>query len=116
MNMPPKRRSLSDGIKKPERLSEIPAYALKKTKGFFSRLFYIFALVWQSAPLVLIAMMLLCLLDGLLPVFGAYVSSHLLNAIQELIEDKGSGTIPTDVITAMRPLVFLFILNLVYLF
>ena len=116
MNMPPKRRTLSDGIAKPEKLSEVPSYVCKKIKGFFSRLFYIFSLVWQSAPLILIAMIVLCILDGLLPVFGAYVSSHLLNGIQDLIEKKGLGLIPTDVFEALRPLVFLFILTLVYMF
>jgi ABC-type multidrug transport system fused ATPase/permease subunit len=107
---------MSDGLEKPKKLSQYPAYIWKKICGFFSRLFYIFALVWQSAPLVLITMMTLCLIDGLLPVVGAYISSHLLNGIQDLIEKKGMGLIQTDVFETMRPLVFLFTLNLVYLF
>ena len=114
--MPPRMHQMSDGIKKPEKLSEYPSYIGKKIRGFFSRLFYIFSLVWQSAPLILIVMMLLCLLDGVLPVVGAYISSHLLNGIQDLIEKKGMDLIQTDAFEAMRPLVFLFILNLVYLF
>lgn len=115
-SMPPKRRPMTDGIEKPKKLAEIPGYIFKKIGGFFSRLFYIFSLVWQSAPLILIAMVLLCAIDGLLPVFGAYVSSHLLNGIQSLIEDKGMGRVPTDAFEAMKPLVFLFVLNLFYLF
>ena len=114
--MPPRRPIMSDGLEKPKKLSEYPAYIRKKICGFFSRLFYIFALVWQSAPLILITMMALCLIDGLLPVVGAYISSHLLNGIQDLIEQKGMGVIQTDVFLAMRPLVFLFTLNLIYLF
>ena len=114
--MPPRRPTFNDGIEKPKKLSEIPAYAFKKIKGFFSRLFYIFSLVWQAAPLVLITMMVLCALDGVLPVFGAYISSFLLNEIAELISDKSVGQISENVIEAMRPLIFLFILNLVYLF
>jgi len=116
MHMPPKRPTLNDGIDKPKRLSEIPTYAIKKIKGFFSRLFYIFSLVWQSAPLILIAMVILCALDGVLPVFGAYISSYLLNEIADLITEKNLGLISNDVFVAMRPLVFLFTLNLVYLF
>ena len=114
--MPPRRPIMSDGLEKPKKLSEYPAYIRKKICGFFSRLFYIFALVWQSAPLILITMMALCLIDGLLPVVGAYISSHLLNGIQDLIEQKGMGVIQTDAFLAMRPLVFLFTLNLIYLF
>lgn len=116
MRMPPKRPTLSDGIEKPGKLSELPSYICKKIKGFFSRLFYIFSLVWQSSPLILIAMVILCILDGVLPVFGAYISSYLLNEIADLITEKNLGIISSDVFVAMRPLVFLFTLNLVYLF
>ena len=114
--MPPRRPTLNDGIEKPEKLSQLPGYIAKKVKGFLSRLFYIFSLVWQSAPLVLIAMIVLCILDGVLPVFGAYVSSYLLNEIADLITENSLGLISSDAIEAMRPLIFLFILNLVYLF
>ncbi len=116
--MPPpyRNRPMSDGIEKPERIRDYPKYALKKVKGFFSRLFYIFSLVWQSAPGVLIAMVALCILDGTLPVFGAYVSSDLLNEIAKLISDRSSGVISSDVVEALRPLIFLFSMNLVYLF
>ena len=116
MHMPPRRPTFNDGIEKPKKLSEVPKYALKKAKGFFSRLFYIFTLVWQSAPLILIAMILLCVLDGVLPVFGAYVSSFLLNEIAKLITDRSLGAIPNEALEAMKPLIFLFVLNLVYLF
>ena len=114
--MPPKRPTFNDGIEKPKKLSEVPSYLIKKAKGFFSRLFYIFALVWQSAPMILIAMMVLCALDGVLPVFGAYVSSYLLNEIADLITARSLGLISESALEAMRPLIFLFILNLVYLF
>lgn len=114
--MPPRRPTFNDGIEKPKRLSEYPAYMKKKVSGFFSRLFYIFALVWQSAPAVLIAMMLLCLLDGVLPVIGAYISSYLLNEISDLITDRNLGLITESALVVMKPLIFLFILNLVYLF
>ncbi len=116
MHMPPRHPTFNDGIEKPKKLSELPGYILKKTKGFFSRLFYIFSLVWQSAPLILVAMVILCALDGILPVFGAYISSYLLNEIADLITEKNLGIISSDAIEAMRPLVFLFVLNLVYLF
>ena len=114
--MPPKRPTFNDGIEKPKKLSEYPAYMVKKARGFFSRLFYIFALVWQSAPMVLIAMMLLCLLDGVLPVIGAYISSYLLNEISDLITDRTLGLITESAFVVMKPLIFLFVLNLIYLF
>ena len=115
MHMPPRRPTFNDGIAKPEKLSELPSYVYKKMKGFFSRLFYIFSLVWQSAPLVLVAMVVLCILDGTLPVFGAYVSRALLNEIADLIVDHNLGIISPDAYEALSPLIFLFVLNLVYL-
>ena len=115
MHMPPRRPTFNDGIVKPEKLSELPSYVYKKMKGFFSRLFYIFSLVWQSAPLVLVAMVVLCILDGTLPVFGAYVSRALLNEIADLIADHNLGLISPDAYEALSPLIFLFVLNLVYL-
>ena len=116
--MPPpyRDRPMSDGIEKPKSIKELPLYAFKKVRGFFSRLLYIFSLVWQSAPMVLIAMVALCILDGVLPVIGAYISSDLLNEIAKLITYRGAGVLSADVIEAMRPLIFLFVLNLVYMF
>ena len=107
---------ITDGLDKPKRLKEVPSYVVKKINGFFSRLFYIFALVWQSAPMVLVAMIALCLLDGVLPVVGAYITSDLLNGISELITANNAGIISGDAFSAMRPLIFLFVLNLIYLF
>ena len=113
--MPPRRPTFNDGIAKPKKLSEVPSYAYKKMKGFFSRLFYVFSLVWQSAPLVLVAMVVLCILDGTLPIFGAYVSRSLLNEIADLITENKLGLISSDAYETLSPLIFLFTLNLVYL-
>ena len=59
---PPKRQS--DGLEKPKKLREVPAYVAKLVHGFFSRLFYIVSLVWEAAPWMLVAMIMLCILDG----------------------------------------------------
>jgi len=107
---------MTDGIEKPKKLSEYPVYMLKRIKGFTSRLFYIIKLVWQSAPFMLIVMALFCLLDGVLPVVGAYISRDLLNAISALITERMNGTLTADVWQALSPLVFLFLMNLLYLF
>ena len=114
--MPPFPPRYNDGIKKPKSIKEIPSYIAKKVSGFTSRLFYIVKLVWQSAPFMLIAMALLCLLDGLLPVAGAYISKDLLNEIASLIGTRDAGGIGEDVFETLSPLVFLFVLNVIYMF
>ena len=101
---------------RPKRLRDMPRFLLGLVKGFLTRLFYIFSLVWKAAPALLVAMVVLCLLDGVLPVFGAYISRDLLNEIALLIEQRGAGLITEATFDVMRPLLFLFIMNLIYLF
>ena len=111
---PPKKQN--DGIPKPKSIKEIPAYLCKRIKGFFSRLLYIVSLVWETAPAVLFAMMLLCLADGLLPVVGAYISKDLLNQVQRLIGAASFGSLIEDIFVTMQPLIWLFLAYFIYLF
>ena len=94
------------------------ARLLQKCKGFFSRLLYIIGLVWQTSPAVLIAMCLLCIFDGVLPVIGAYITKYLMNGIADLIAEAPavSESISEDLFVTLRVIVFLFILEMVYLF
>ena len=117
--MPPisrRGRKLSDGIEKPKSIREVPKYLWRKFSGFFSRLFYIIGIVWETSPLILILMMLLCILDGVLPVAGAYISAELLNEISRMIADSAVNGAPSDVWAALSPLLVLFTVNMVYLF
>ncbi len=107
---------MSDGLKKPTKIREMPAYLIKSMKGFTSRLFYIISLVWETAPVVLILMALFCLLDGILPVIGAYISRELLNGIADLIAKGSVGDITSDVFETLRPVIFLLLLQFIYLF
>ena len=115
IGVPPLKRPQGDGISKPKRLKDVPSYLYKKAKGFLTRLFYIIGLVWQASPIVLIALSLFCILDGLLPVVGAYISSELLNGIAKLI---GAGGVAAgdDVFVILSPVLFLFILQMVHHF
>ncbi len=117
MRMLPKQpKPLFDGIEKPKRLRDIPSYLFKKAKGFFSHLTYIFTLVWQSSPMLLLLMLLFCLLDGVLPVFTAYISSELLNEISDLIVANRIGDVTPQMTDALRPLIILFGINLLLIF
>lgn len=109
MTPPPQRQS--DGIDRPKSIREIPAYVAKLVSGFFKRLFYIVSLVWEAAPALLVAMVFLCLLDGVLPVIGAYISKDLLNEVASLIGTSPMG----NAMEALRPLIILFVAYFVYL-
>jgi len=112
----PERRRPDDGIPKPKSLRDIPTYIGRRISGFTKRLFYIISLVWESAPFVLIAMIALCVFDGVLPVVGAYISKDLLNLVAELIGAASTGSVTHDIFVTMRPLIFLFVAYFIYLF
>ena len=90
---------------------------LSRIKGFSQRLFYIIRLVWEASPLILIGMSALCILDGVLPVFGAYITRDLLNGISDIIKGGAlAGSDLDNIITVMSPIIFIFVLDMIYLF
>lgn len=114
--MPPWKSRVNDGIARPKKLSEYPAYMCKRVGGFFSRLFYIVSLVWEAAPMLLIAMILFCALNGVLPVVGAYISKDLLNVIADMIGTAALSDVVENIFVVMQPLLFLFVAYFIYQF
>ena len=72
--MPGPIRPLDSGIPKPKNLKELFPYLYRACSGFFSRLFYIISLVFKTAPHLFVLMCLICVVEGVLPVVGAYIS------------------------------------------
>ena len=87
-------------IPKPKSLREVPAYLGKVIGSFFSHLFFIVRLVWETNPWILIAMLLLCLAGGVLPVWGAYLSADLLTHMSEMLAAPNAYTAATFTTTA----------------
>ncbi len=83
-----KRESLYE---KPKRLRDVPRYLGQVIGGFFKRLFYIIALVWETKPSLLFLMSFLCITVGVLPLVGALINKELLNAISEVITVNGGN-------------------------
>lgn len=107
---------MDDGIRKPSGILDLPRYLCQMVGGFFKRLFYIVHLVWGASPMVLIAMTVLCILNGVLPVVGAYISKDLLNSVADLIGAVSGDDIANNIFVTLRPLVFLLVLYFVYTF
>lgn len=116
MSIPPIKKKLTDGIKKPKSLREVPRYLYLRIKGFLTRLFYIISLVWRASPAVLVSLCIFCMLDGILPVIGAYISSELLNGIASLIGIQSTGSLARDLFELLSPVIFLFVLQLIHHF
>ena len=115
IHMPPPPTKQDDGLEKPKKLRQIPGYLTKLVGGFFGRLFYIFSLLFEAAPLMFILLVVMCVLDGVLPVVGAYISKDLLNEVAILIAKNLQNTSAEQVFDVLRPLLVLFVAYFVYL-
>lgn len=83
----------------PKSIKEIPDYLRKTVGGAMSRLFYIFRLVWETQPFLLIFMMFMALYNGFMPLVGTFITANLLSKV------VSSFTISTNLIV---PLIFQF--------
>lgn len=79
----PPPSEMNDRLKppKPKNLREVPAYLKKTVGGTFYRLFYIFKLVWETQPFLLIFMMIMTAYNGVMPLVGTLISAHLLECV-----------------------------------
>ncbi len=80
-----------DRVKPPKSPLDMPRYLKELLGGFFTRLFYIFGIVWKSGPIFLFFMCFIALFDGLMPVAGAVISSKILNELQLIITKSALG-------------------------
>lgn len=101
---------------RPENILEVPGYLKKIIINFFSRLFYIFRLVYEAKPWILFVLTALSLLSGLLPVFQAIAASSLLNELAAAFTATVTSSAPSDEvwlkITGLLILQFAFIFGI----
>ncbi len=76
--------------KRPDNLKDYPGYLFRMLKGFFSRLLYVFKLIWDTKPVILIFMSLFSVATGVIPVLTAYVTRNIVNS---LVESYGNQTV-----------------------
>ncbi len=117
---PPPRRA--QGPRRPERLSDYPGWIVSMIGSFFSHLFYIVRLVHETKPWLLLLMSAFCLLGGVMPVVGAWISRDLLNAVAALLAaspvgDTGFGDfLRNELLGRFRSLTFLILFQFIYHF
>ena len=70
-------------VPKPKKLKEVPRYVIKVISGFFSRLFYIFKLVWETKKSLLFAMVFMAVFNGVMPVIGSLIGARIMNKLAE---------------------------------
>ena len=89
----------------PKNIKEVPVFLKNVIKSFFSRLFYIFKLVWEANPWILIIMIAIALINGILPVFGTYITAQIINALA--VDEAAQMTVAIGI---------LFVFQFIYLF
>ena len=85
MRRPPWEETDKLKPRRPDNIKEIPGYVSKVVGGFFYRLFYIFKLVWEARPILMIFMALMAIFNGVMPVIGAMISANLINVLGSLL-------------------------------
>ena len=70
-------------VPKPKKLGEVPKYLFKLFTSFFSRLFYIFKLVWETKKSLLFVMVFMAAFNGVMPVIGSLIGARLMNKLAE---------------------------------
>ena len=68
---------------KPQSIKEVPSYIYRVVTKFFHRLFYIYKLVWETKPWILIFMVFMSVWNGVSPVISQYIGAALLNSLQD---------------------------------
>ena len=83
-------RSISDmsvndryRVPKPKSIGEVPKYLKELVSGFFSRLFYIFRLVWDTKRSLLFIMVFMAVFNGVMPVIGSIIGAKIINRLAE---------------------------------
>ena len=86
----PPRNRVNDQyrVPRPKSLREVPGYVRTVIKNFFTRLFYIYQLVWEARPSILFVMVFMSVFNGVMPVLGALLSANILNALAEAYAGK----------------------------
>ena len=70
-------------VPRPKNIREVPHFLKLVLKNFFSRLFYIFKLVWEAKPSILFVMIFMSVFNGVMPLIGALIGKELLNILAQ---------------------------------
>ena len=70
-------------VPKPKSISEVPKYLKELFSSFFSRLFYIFRLVWETKRSLLFLMVFMAVFNGVMPVIGSIIGAKIMNKLAE---------------------------------
>ena len=116
---PPIREPRYNKVAPPKSIGDLPRFLKDAVGGFLKRLFYIFELVWNTGPWILITLIFISVFDGIMPLVGSLISRGILNELQTVISDRALATAGGSTYTvsfigssAMLLVIFFFIHNI----
>ena len=109
---PPGARFQYAKITPPKNVADVPRYLKELLGGFFTRMGYIFKLVWKTGPWILFAMLFFAVFQGIMPVVGSKISEAVLNELQSRYDLFGGDFRAFFGTTAFFLLVFMFSYNI----
>ncbi len=115
---PPPRQQESL-YEKPKSAKDVPHYLKQVVGGFFSHLFYIIRLVWETSPALMLLMLLMCVATGLLPVAGALIGKEVLNAVNDVLMQGGvslEGSLLASLRGTLATVALFLLLQFAYMF
>lgn len=81
-------------VPKPKNLKEVPDYLKKTIGGTCYRLLYIFKLVWDTQPFLLIFMMFMTIYNGVMPLVGTLITANLLEQVVKSFTEEINLIVP----------------------
>ncbi len=80
-------------VQKPKSLREVPKYLVTLVSTFFTRLFYIFKLVWDTKKSLLFWMVFMAVFNGVMPVIGSLIGAQIMNRLAEAYAASQNGAV-----------------------
>lgn len=105
----PKGDKKQHKVEPPKNLKDLPRYLKETVGGFFTRLFYIFRMVWQTGHWILIAMLLVAVFTGVFPVIISVISKDILNALQAAVSQTSEDPVTIWGSSVFYLIIFLFV-------
>ncbi len=81
-------------VEKPKGVRDVPRYLHETVGQALRRLFYVVSLVWETSRALLIAMLVLALVRGIMPLLGTLISANLLEQVVRSFSTSVSLILP----------------------
>lgn len=78
----------------PKTLREVPGYLRKTIGGTCYRLLYIFKLVWETQPWMMLVLLVMTVYNGIMPLVGTLISAHLLDQVVKSFTQEVDLVVP----------------------